>query len=195
MIHAQDEAVTRLGQRRQPQPTLRSRGLLVCALLLGLLAMHGLGPVPGAAAGSSGHDRMTSRAHTAVTASMPGGCDHGDGGCTGHANLAAPTCASASVPGTPGVAPVLLSDPASCAELQLLRIWSGPRVAACSNASVVPPSPSPPARTLSCWPPVATAADGHDMGSMNSGSSLSATASASRIRDRPHLRSESRTSP
>jgi len=138
--------VTRLGQLARPQSTLRSCGLLVCALLLGLLGMHGLGPVPGAAAGSSEHARMAVVAHTDVMASMPGGCDHGEGGCTGHANHADPTCASASIAGTPGVMPVLLPDmvarvdsaqalaspvgsgpdggraPPSLSELQLLRI-------------------------------------------------------------------------
>lgn len=115
MIHVYDEAVTRLGQFARPQSTVRSCGLLVCALVLGLLGMHGLGPTP-AVAGASGYDRMAVVAHTAVTASMPGGCDHGDGGCTGHTDHADPTCASASIAGTPAVAPVLLSDPVPCAE-------------------------------------------------------------------------------
>lgn len=111
--------MTRLGQLPRPQPTLRFCVLLVCALILGLLGMHGLGPVPGAATGSSDHDRMAVVAHTDartdVMASMPGGCDHGDGGCTGHANHADPTCASASVPGASGVMPVLVPDMVSCA--------------------------------------------------------------------------------
>ncbi|MET9869544.1 DUF6153 family protein [Streptomyces sp. NPDC006386] len=94
---------------------VRSFGLLVFALLLGLLGMHGLGPVPGAAAASSGYDRMAVVAHTDVMASMPEGCDHGEGGCTGHTDHADPTCASASVAGTPVVAPVLLPDVVTCA--------------------------------------------------------------------------------
>nr|WP_171060258.1 DUF6153 family protein [Streptomyces montanus] len=132
----------------RPQLTLRSCGLLVCALLLGLLGMHGLGPVPELAP-SSGHDRPAATAHTGATevvASMPGECEHGEGGGTGHATHADPTCASASVPGAPAVAPVLLPDvvagaeptdvrtspwgsgpdggraPPSLSELQLLRI-------------------------------------------------------------------------
>jgi hypothetical protein len=118
LIYAYDESVTRLGQLARPQPTLRSRGLLVCGLLLGLLGMHGLGPVPEVAV-ASGHDRMVSvahtdvMAHTDVVASTPGECDHGDGGCPGHTDHADPTCASASVAGAPLVAPTLLPDVAA----------------------------------------------------------------------------------
>lgn len=122
MTHAYDEAVARPGQLTRPHSAVRSCGLLVCALLLGLLAMHGLGPVPDAAA--SGHDRVPVVAHAddrTVMASMPGGCDHGEGGCTGHTNHADPTCASASVAGTPAVVPVLLPDVVACAEPQETR--------------------------------------------------------------------------
>ena len=121
--------MTRLGQHARPHSTVRSCGLLVCALLLGLLGMHGLGPMPGAAAAPSGHERMTVVAHTEVTASMPGECDHGGGGCTGHTDHADPTCASASVAGTPVVVPVLLPDTVTCVEsAQALTspIGSGP---------------------------------------------------------------------
>ncbi|NGO09030.1 hypothetical protein G5C60_15830 [Streptomyces sp. HC44] len=88
--------------------------MLVCALLLGLLGMHGLGPVPEGTA-VSGHERMVSVAYTDVMASMPGECDHGEGGCSDHTDHADPTCASASVAGGPVVTPVLLSDVAACA--------------------------------------------------------------------------------
>ena len=113
--------MTRLGQLTRPHSTVRSCGLLVCALLLGLLGMHGLGPLPGVAAASSEHDRMVVVAHTDVTASMPGGCDHGEGGCSGHTDHADPTCASASVAGTPLVVPVLLPDTVACAERAPVR--------------------------------------------------------------------------
>ncbi|MEU6375227.1 DUF6153 family protein [Streptomyces sp. NPDC046909] len=112
----------RLGQPTTPHSTVRARGLLVCALLLGLLGMHGLGPMPGAvtvtatATASSGHERMAVVAHTDVMASAPGECDHGGGGCTGHSDHADATCASASVTGTPVIVPVLLPDTVSCAE-------------------------------------------------------------------------------
>ncbi|MER5436885.1 DUF6153 family protein [Streptomyces sp. NPDC002588] len=108
--------MTRLGQLPRPQPTLRSCGLLLCALLLGLLGMHGLGPMPAGVHTSSEHGRMTAVAHTGIMASAPGGCDHGAGGCTGHTEHADPTCASASVAGTPLVAPVLLPDTVTCAD-------------------------------------------------------------------------------
>ncbi|WP_369245011.1 DUF6153 family protein [Streptomyces sp. R41] len=107
--------MTRPGQLARPQLALRSCVLLACTLLLGLLGMHGLGPVP-AAAGASKHHRMGATAQTNVTASMPDECDHGDGGCTGHAAHADPTCASASVAGTPVVVPVLLPDVVTCTE-------------------------------------------------------------------------------
>ncbi|MFJ6661855.1 DUF6153 family protein [Streptomyces sp. NPDC091377] len=116
LIHAYDDAVTRHGQLTRPHSTVRSRGLLVCALLLGLLGMHGLGSVPDTAADTTGHDRVAAATHADVMASMPGGCDHGEGGCTGHVDHADPTCASASVAGTPAVVPVLVPDVVTCAE-------------------------------------------------------------------------------
>jgi len=114
MIHAYDRAVTGSAQLARPQPTLRFCVLLVCALLFGLLGMHGLGPVP--AAFDSGHGRMTATAHTDVMASMPGECNPGDGGCTGHVGHADPTCASASIAGAPAMVPVLLPDVVECFE-------------------------------------------------------------------------------
>ena len=114
MIYAYDDAVTRFGQLARPHSTVRSGGLLVAALMLGLLGMHGLGPVPEAAP-VSGHDSTVSAAHTDVMASMPGGCDHSEGGCPGHTDHADPTCASASVAGGPVVAsPALPPDVAAC---------------------------------------------------------------------------------
>ena len=114
MIYVYDESVTRFGQLARPHSRVRSFGLLVCALLLGLLGMHGLGPVPEAAP-ASGHDRMVSVAHTDVVASMPGECDRGEGGCKDHPDHADQTCASASVAGGPVVAPELVPDVATCA--------------------------------------------------------------------------------
>ncbi|MGW0333209.1 DUF6153 family protein [Streptomyces sp. NPDC003011] len=106
--------MTRPGQRTRPHRTTRSCGLLVAALLLGLLGMHGLGPVP-ALHDPAAHDRTVVTAHAAVVLSMPGECGHGEGGCSGHVAHADPTCASASVSGTPVVVPVLQPDVASCA--------------------------------------------------------------------------------
>ncbi|MGW3645762.1 DUF6153 family protein [Streptomyces sp. NPDC000878] len=109
--------MTRLVQfAPRPQSVLRSCGLLVGALMLGLLGMHGLGPVPDPAAVVRVHDRTVAPAGTdmGATVSMPAGCDHG-GDCQGHATHADPTCASASVSGAPGVVPVLLPDVVACA--------------------------------------------------------------------------------
>ncbi|MDQ0954731.1 hypothetical protein QFZ24_008654 [Streptomyces phaeochromogenes] len=142
MASACDEAVNRLGRLVRPRSTSRFVGLLVCALLFGLVGMHGLGPVPA----GPGHDPMPMAAPMSVVASMPDACDHGEGGCTGHAQHADPTCASAAVAGSPAMVPVLLPDvaafagvprtgsaptgsgpdggraPPSLSELQLLRI-------------------------------------------------------------------------
>ena len=88
--------------------------MLVFALLFGLFGMHGLGTVP--AAIDAGHGGMAATAHTDAMASMPGECDRGDGGCTGHVGHADPTCASASVAGAPVLVPVLLPDVVECFE-------------------------------------------------------------------------------
>lgn len=90
------------------------------ALLLGLLGMHGLGPVPEPAA-AHGHDRTLVPAgmDMGATVSGPAGCDHG-GDCQGHAKHADPTCASASVTGAPGVVPALLPDLVACAGVPLV---------------------------------------------------------------------------
>lgn len=94
------------------------------ALLLGLLGMHGLGPVPELAA-AHGHDRTVASAGMGMgmgmgaTVSKSAGCDHG-GDCQGHTNHADPTCASASVTGAPGVVPELLPDVVACAGVPLV---------------------------------------------------------------------------
>ena len=99
-----------------PHPRVRSYGLLVAALLLGLLGMHGLGPVPMA---------EPAPAHTATATTVALGekvspsdpCDLDSGDCGSHMAHADATCASASVAGAPAVVPVLLPDVAACAEL------------------------------------------------------------------------------
>ncbi|MGX1675225.1 DUF6153 family protein [Streptomyces sp. NPDC055400] len=119
---------TRPGQPTRPQLTLRLLGLLVGAVLLGLLGMHGLGPVPAGAhgemhpaaapaTGAGGAAEAVDHAgpeRQGVKASAPGMCDHGDGGCEGHMAHADSVCASASVAGPPAVAPVLLPDAIAC---------------------------------------------------------------------------------
>lgn len=123
---------------------LRPWGLLVGALLLGLLGMHGLGPVPGIDA-KAGHHRMAAdsrSSHPAVCVS--GQCDHGDHG-GGQVHHASALCVSDSVAGPPelpALRPALMNgaesaDPRPCdtagapengrappslSELQLLRI-------------------------------------------------------------------------
>jgi hypothetical protein len=125
VLSAYDAAVTsRLGPPTRPQLTLRLLGLLVGTVLLGLLGMHGLGPVP-----ASAHSEMQPAAASAmgasgaadagdhagpgqqgVKASVSDLCDHGDGGCGGHMAHADSICASASVAGPPAVAPAMLPD-------------------------------------------------------------------------------------
>ncbi|MFC9463042.1 DUF6153 family protein [Streptomyces sp. NPDC056637] len=119
---------TRLGPSVRPQLTLRLLGLLVGAVLLGLLGMHGLGPVPAGAysemhpaassdMGMGGAADAGDRAgpgQQGVKASASDSCDHGDGGCGGHMAHADPVCASASIAGPPAVAPALLPDVIAC---------------------------------------------------------------------------------
>ncbi|MFE4251658.1 DUF6153 family protein [Streptomyces sp. NPDC056910] len=118
---------TRLGPPARPQLTLRLLGLLVGAVLLGLLGMHGLGPVPAgahsemqpaAAMGADGAADAGDRAGSgqrAVKASASDSCDHGGGGsCDGHMAHADSVCASASVAGPPAVAPAMLPDVIAC---------------------------------------------------------------------------------
>ncbi|MET7575682.1 DUF6153 family protein, partial [Streptomyces sp. NPDC005492] len=97
-------------------PRVRRCGMLVATLLLGLLGMHGLGPVPLA-------HPAPERAVTAMTAAMgekastPDACDHGAGDCGSHLAHADATCASASVAGAPAVVPTLRPDVAAWAQL------------------------------------------------------------------------------
>ncbi|MFD3476386.1 DUF6153 family protein [Streptomyces sp. NPDC058695] len=117
---------TRRGRPMRPQLTLRLLGLLVGVVLLGLLGMHGLGPVPAGAHGemhpaaapaTSGAGDTVDRAgpeRQGVKASAPDMCDHGEGGCEGHMAHADSVCASASVAGPPAVAPALLADVIAC---------------------------------------------------------------------------------
>ncbi|WP_406119697.1 DUF6153 family protein [Streptomyces sp. NBC_00989] len=95
-----------------PHRRVRSYGLLVAALLFGLLGMHGLGPVPMAE-----HAMAVTTVATGETASTPDACDHGSGDCGSHMEHADATCASASVAGAPAVVPVLQPDVAACAEV------------------------------------------------------------------------------
>jgi hypothetical protein len=137
--------MARPGRPAPPQLTLRNRGLLVAALLLGLLGMHGLGPVP-LAHSAPGHTTAATTAVMGEKVSTPDPCDHDSGDCGSHMAHADATCASASVAGAPAVVPVLQPDvaaraeapdgrksvtgggpegcraPPSLAELQLLRI-------------------------------------------------------------------------
>ncbi|MFD4527690.1 DUF6153 family protein [Streptomyces sp. NPDC058470] len=112
--------MTCFGQLAGPQPRLRFTGLLVSALLLGLLGMHGLGPVPVATA-ASGHHRATAATSMGAMASMPDICDHDEGGCTGHADHADAVCAATSVAGAPAVVPVLVPDVVVCAGVPDVR--------------------------------------------------------------------------
>ncbi|WP_328931662.1 MULTISPECIES: DUF6153 family protein [unclassified Streptomyces] len=99
-----------------PHRPVRCYGLLVAALLLGLLGMHGLGPVPPAEP-APGHTMAVAAVTMGEKASTPGACDHGTGDCGGHMAHADATCASASVGGTPAVVPVLQPDVAAFAEV------------------------------------------------------------------------------
>ncbi|MFB7712725.1 DUF6153 family protein [Streptomyces sp. NPDC056105] len=119
---------TRLGPPARPQLTLRLLGLLVGTVLLGLLGMHGLGPVPAGAhsemrpasasamgaggAADAGDHAGPVQQGVKVAASDP--CDHGDGGCGGHMAHADSVCASASVAGPPTFAPAMLPDVMAC---------------------------------------------------------------------------------
>ncbi|WP_405989318.1 DUF6153 family protein [Streptomyces sp. NBC_00986] len=100
-----------------PHRSVRSYGLLVAALLFGLLGMHGLGPVP-MVDSAHGHTMVATAVATGEKASTPDDCAHDAGDCGGsHMAHADATCASASVAGAPAVVPVLQPDVAACAEL------------------------------------------------------------------------------
>ncbi|MGW5495407.1 DUF6153 family protein [Streptomyces olivaceoviridis] len=133
---------------RAPRPPQRRhRGLLVLALLAGLLGMHALAPGGGMAhAGHAGHSGPARAAHGAVAVSAPDDCPDTAGHCGGHRlHHADPSCASGALDGGPQLPvpapdPVAVVAPAACprpcpatapdgarappdlAELQLLRI-------------------------------------------------------------------------
>ncbi|MEW2286846.1 DUF6153 family protein [Streptomyces sp. NPDC047841] len=133
---------TRAHAPRPPQR--RHRGLLVLALLAGLLGMHALAPGGGMAhAGHPGHARA---GYGAVAVSAPDDCPDAAGHCGGERlHHADPSCASGALDGgprlpVPAAGPVAVVAPAACprpgpatapdgarappdlAELQLLRI-------------------------------------------------------------------------
>jgi hypothetical protein len=113
-----------VGKHRQ----VRSYGLLVAALLFGLLGMHGLGPVP-MLDPAPGHSVTATTVAVGEEASTPGPCDHDTGDCGSHMTHADATCASASVAGAPAVLPVLQPDAAACAQVPDGRVsvtGSGP---------------------------------------------------------------------
>ncbi|WP_236583895.1 DUF6153 family protein [Streptomyces sp. MBT53] len=103
-----------------PHPRVRHYGMLVAALLLGLLGMHGLGPVP-LAHPAPGHAVTAMTTAVAEKASAPDACDHDAGDCGSHMTHADATCASASVAGTPAVVPLLVPDVAAWAQLSDIR--------------------------------------------------------------------------
>ncbi|MEU8489568.1 DUF6153 family protein [Streptomyces sp. NPDC048641] len=119
---------TRLGPPARPQLTLWLLGLLVGAVLLGLVGMHGLGPVPAdghgamhptaasamGAAGPADSDSHAGPGQRGVKASAADACEHGEDGCGGHMAHADAVCASASVAGPPAVDPALLPDVIAC---------------------------------------------------------------------------------
>ncbi|WP_176741362.1 DUF6153 family protein [Streptomyces sp. LUP30] len=118
--------MTRPEQHRAAPPERRRRwGLLVFAVLVGLLAMHALSPggagrehPGGHAAGRTAVPPAAAREIGAVreVGAVRGVSAHDDcagdgGGCGGgHLHHADPTCAAAAVSGTPAL-PALLRDP------------------------------------------------------------------------------------
>ncbi|MDV9169281.1 DUF6153 family protein [Streptomyces sp. W16] len=99
-----------------PHPRVRRYGMLVATLLLGLLGMHGLGPVP-LAHPVPGHTVTATTAAMGEQMSTPDPCDHDAGDCGSHMTHADATCASASVAGAPAVVPLLRPDVAAWAQL------------------------------------------------------------------------------
>ncbi|MFH9723680.1 DUF6153 family protein [Streptomyces sp. NPDC017254] len=87
---------------QQPQPMLRLRLLLVLGITLGLLGMHALGPA--AALPSTGATEHLSH-HVGAAPTRPQyPCPDGDPGMTRHGGHADQMCASAALPGSPGIA-------------------------------------------------------------------------------------------
>ncbi|MFI6341074.1 DUF6153 family protein [Streptomyces sp. NPDC050535] len=133
--------------KRQPssrRPMGRGFLLLVLAVLVGVLAMHGLGPGPASAkapVAASGH--AMAMVHDEAAQQVAGDCSHTDGGM-GHADHADAMCAAAGVgaayappvlaaaldagpvsavlPGSAAGTPESGRAPPDLAELQLLRI-------------------------------------------------------------------------
>lgn len=127
-----------------PPPQPRWRGLLVLAVLAGLLGMHAL--APGGGMGHVAHAGQVRAAHGTVAVAAPDDCPDADGHCGGHRpHHADPACASGAVDGGPQLPPPVpgpahAAAPATCphpgpatapegarappdlAELQLLRI-------------------------------------------------------------------------
>ncbi|WP_030844817.1 DUF6153 family protein [Streptomyces sp. NRRL F-4474] len=132
---------------RAVQPLgLRSRVLLVLAVLAGLVAMHGLGPAPlpaaAHAASASHHAATTGHAErsAASDAACPDGCVHagdpagGEGG--GHAEHADGTCAATGTAGAPVLsAPAVLPGTTEAEAVPAHGVVPG--AAACGRA---PPS-------------------------------------------------------
>ncbi|MFE9602494.1 DUF6153 family protein [Streptomyces hokutonensis] len=108
--------MARPGHPVAPHPRVRRYGMLVATLLLGLLGMHGLGPVP-LARPAPGHAVTAMTAAMGQKASTPDPCDHDAGDCGHHMTHADATCASASVTGAPAVVPLLVPDVAAWAQL------------------------------------------------------------------------------
>lgn len=129
----------------EAQQVLRLKGLLVVAVLVGLLGMHAMGPGPMTAQASGATASITAVASTVVEADREGHCDHDCSGHDGSGEHADPTCASAGVAAPlvlpelePSlIGPVVTADglvgtqtataeggraPPSLSELQLLRI-------------------------------------------------------------------------
>ncbi|MFF4871437.1 DUF6153 family protein [Streptomyces sp. NPDC000961] len=129
----------------EAQQTLRLKGLLVLAVLVGLFGMHAMGPGPMTPQASGATAFVTAVATNVVEADPEGHCDHDCSGHGGSGDHADPTCASAGVTGPvllPALAPSLIDPvatvdplvatqtategggraPPSLSELQLLRI-------------------------------------------------------------------------
>ncbi len=111
----------------KPQPLLRLSGLLVLGLLMGLLAMHGLGFAP-TAAHASEHGRNAEIGRVAAVVAEPNECGHGCPGQHQPADHADPTCAAGAVAAThvfPPLVPTAIGLPLS-AEGPITASASGP---------------------------------------------------------------------